>query len=484
MKRLLLLLTLITMFAASCSENENPPETDTSVIDFAYEGDIVLNTPEYLVTEWEDKYILYEIETGKRLRKFLDFGEVKFEENGETKSQYVFLQKTFAYILKDGILETRDFNNSFTEVAVEGNYIILNRIIYDGNLKGIGYSLRGEILSQTAFEDGARLTAWNDDYGHESEFVRLIKLESKPEKLTEIYKSAENTLYIKDGESGFIPENKNDFFKLSFSVCGEIIDVCESGTHEVHILYRDNGELKNCWITNLYIKDSPEYMCANITEVALGDDFHRMTVSSPWVLDENGEILISGKLISIQGDVLATGYPNYVYEADVVEYITNSTEPMDGITLYDKELNPINSSPAEIFQICGEGGYLTLFDRDTKEFMIVSTDGEIIYQTDHIERPLILDSFGAAVLTKTGKVQFITYDGTAYEELDGWNEELVLYTPHQNCVFDVDTADHPTIKYWRVIFDDPNDDDSQYVIFRYFPDTGICDTVEEPLLTY
>ncbi len=485
MKRLLLILMLLTLFAVSCADNDTPPETDTPVIDFVYEGDIVLNTPEYLVTESEDKFILYEMKTGKRLRKFLDFGEVKFEENGETKSQYVFLQKTFAYILRDGVLETRDFNFSYNEVAVEGNYILLNRSLFDGNLNRTAHSLRGDILSQAAFEDGARLTAWNNDYNHESEYVRVMKCYTNPEALTEIYSANGSTLYIKDGENGFILEKDGEYYKLAFSVSGEIIDAAGNGVYDVHILYREGEGLKNCWIIGpLNVGDLPDYVRADIKDVMLDGNFHGMTVSSPWVLGEDGEILLCGEQIWTDGNVLATHYPNYVYEPDIIKYIIDSTEPADEITLYDKELNPINTSPAEIFQICseqlsGESGYLTLFDRDTKEFMIVSTDGETVYQTNHIERPLILDSFGAAVLTKDGKVQFITNDGTAHDELDGWNDELVLYTPYQNCVFDIENADHPIVKYWRVIFDDSNDDDSQYVIFRYFPDTGICDTVKE-----
>lgn len=479
MKKLLLLIFILSALLTSCGVNDNTAENETTV-SIEYDGDIVLNTPDYLVTESEDKFILYEMESGKRLRKFLDFGEVKYEENGEIKSQYVFLQKTFAYILKDGILETRDFNFSFNEVSVEGNYIILNGAVFDGNFKGGGYSIQGEILSQTAFEDGARLTVWNDIYEHESEYVRAIKLESKPEKLTEIYKSGENTLYTKDGESGFILRNESDFFKLPFSVSGEIIDACGNGDYDVHILYRDNGKLKNCWIvTPLNVDDLPEYKLAYINDITPKDDFHGMTVSSPWVLNESGEIILCGEQIWTGGDVLATHYPNYVYEPDKIKYIVNSNEPIDEITLYDKKLNPINSSPAEIFHISGEDRYLTLFDKDTKEFMIVSTDGEIIYKTDHIERPLVLDSFGAAVLTKDGKVQFITCDGKALDELDGWNEELTLYTPHQNCVYEDNEGEALTVKYWRVIFDNPNDNDSQYVIFRYFPDTGICDTVRE-----
>ena len=485
MKRILLLFTLLVLFLASCSETENPPVTDIPAIDFTYEGDIVLNTPEYLVTQTEEQFILYEVETGKRLRKFLDFGEVKYEENGEIKSQYVFLQKTFAYILKDGVLETRDFNFSFNEVDVEGDYIILNGSVYDGNLRGGGYSIQGEILSQTAFEDGARLTVWNDTYEHESEYVRAIKLESKPEKLTEIYNSGENILYTKDGENGFILENENGFFKLSFSVSGEIIDASGNGDYDVHILYRNNGNLKNCWIVaSLNIDDLPEYKLAYINDVTPKDDFHGMTVSTPWVLDENGEILLCGEQIFIGEDVLATHYPNYVYEADQINYIVNSAEPIDGITLYDKNLTPINSSPAEIFHISGEEKRLSLFDKDTKKFWIVSDTGDIIYQTNHIECPLIFDSFGTAVLTNTGKVQFITCDGTELEELDGWHDSLTIHTPRQNYVYeDNNPGEELKVKYWRVIFDDPNDDDSQYVIFRYFPDTGICDTVREPILT-
>ncbi len=485
MKRILLLFTLLVLLSASCGKNENPPVTDVPAIDFTYEGDIVLNTPEYLVTESEDNFILYEMETGKRLRKFLDFGEVKYEENGEIKSQYVFLQKTFAYILKDGTLETRDFNFSYNEVAVEGNYILLNRSLFDGNLNGTAHSLRGEILSQDAFEDGARLTAWNNDYDLKSEFVRVMQCETKPENLVEIYKADESTLYFKDSESGFILEKSGEFYKLSFSVSGEIIDASGNGIFDVHILYRDNGQLKNCWIIGpLNVGDLPEYIRADIKEVSLNDGFHGMTVSTPWILDENGEILLCGEQIWTGGDVLATHYPNYVYETDRVEYIINSTEPIDEITLYDKNLTPINSSPAEIFHISGEDRYLSLFDRDTKKFWIVSNNGDIVYQTDHIERPLVFDSFGTAVLTKTGKVQFITYDGKALEELDGWSEEFTLYTPRQNYVYeDNNPGEELKVKYWRVIFDDPNDDDSQYVIFRYFPDTGICDTVREPILT-
>ncbi len=483
MKKLLLSILISSALLTSCGVNDTEPESETTV-NIQYEGDIVLNTSDYLVTESEDYYILYDLKSGKRLRKFLDFGEVKFEENGEIKSQYVFLQKTFAYILRDGALETRDFNFSYNEVAVEGNYILLNRSLFDGNLNGTAHSLRGDILSQAEFEDGARLTVWNNDYNLESEYIRLMKYETKPENLTEIYTAESSTLYTKDDENGFVLEKDGEYYKLSFSVSGEIIDACGNGIYDVHVLYRQNGILKNCWIIGpLNVGDLPDYIRADIKEVPLDGAFHGMTVSTPWILNENGEILLCGEQIWTGGAVLATHYPNYVYEPDKIEYIVNSNEPADEITLYDKELNPINSSPAEIFHISGEDRYLTLFDKDTKEFMIASTDGEIIYQTDHVERPLLFDTFGAAVLTNTGKVQFITYDGTAHEELDGWNEELIQYTPYRNCVFDVETAEHPIIKYWQVIFDDPNDDDSQYVIFRYFPDTGVCDTVREPLLT-
>ena len=117
-----------------------------------------------------------------------------------------------------------------------------------------------------------------------------------------------------------------------------------------------------------------------------------------------------------------------------------------------------------------------MFNYDTTKFSIISHAGEVIYQTDHIEYPLILDSFGSAVLTKDKKVQFITCDGKALEVLDGWSEELTQYTPRQNCVYE-----NGKLSYWYVVFGDSAYVDlnvpQTYTGFRYYPKTGDCEVV-------
>ena len=472
MKRFLIFLFL-TALLSSCNEQDLPLESKTEIT-FQYEGSIVLNTPNYLVTKADDKYILYDAESGRRWRGFLDFGEVKYEENGVIKSRYVFLQKTFAFILENGLLETYEFNSHYNNVQIYGDYILLNKTLYTGDFKQIGASIQGEIVSQTEFEDGARLTVRNDEFSSESEHVRTIKLDDKPINLTEIYKSDNSTLYSIADSSGLILENTGGIFRLPFSVSNDIYDVCGDGDSNIYILYRDSGIIKRCNIYSLRL-DSVPYMSARVSTASADDKFFETTILSPWVLDKNGEILLRGETITVYGDVLSTHQAQYMYEADRLTYIRDNPDARDHITLYNSVTEPISS--AHILSRCSDcGEHLMMFNYDTTQFSVITQTGEVIYQTDHIEYPLILDSFGSAVLTKDKKVQFITCDGKALEVLDGWSEELTQYTPRQNCVYE-----NGKLSYWYVVFGDPECIDlnapQTYTNFRYYPETGDCEVV-------
>ncbi len=475
MKRFLILLFL-TMLLSSCNEHDLPLESNTEIA-FQYEGSIILNTPNYLVTKAEDKYILYDAKSGRRWRGFLDFGEVKYEENGEIKSRYVFLQKTFAFILEDGLLETYEFNSHYNSVQIYGDYILLNKTLYTGDFKQIGASVQGEIVSQTEFEDGARLTVRNDEFSSESEHVRAIKLDDKPSNLTEIYKSDSSTLYSIADSAGMILENASGVFQLPFSVSNDIYDACGNGDSNIYILYRDNGIIKNCNVYSLRL-DSIPYMSARVRTASADDNFFESTILSPWVLDQNGEILLRGDAITVCGEVLSTHQAQYIYEADRLTYIRKNPEERDNIILYNGAMEPINATPAHILSCCSNcSEHLMMFNYDNTEFSIISQTGEVVYQTDRIEYPLMVDSFGAAVLTKDKKVQFITCDGRELEQLDGWSEELTQYTPRQNCVYE-----NEELSYWYVVFGDSSHTDltvpQTYTSFRYYPETEKCEVVK------
>ena len=483
MKKLLLSIFILSTLLTSCGVNDNTAESETT-INIQYEGDIVLNTSDYLVTESEDNYILYDLKSSKRLRKFLDFGEVKYADDGVIKSRYVFLQKTFAYILEDGMLTTHDFGRHCDEVSINGNFLILSGVIYTGDFRNIGYGLQGEITEQTSIEDGGRLTMAYNPPRHHIESVRAIKLDTKPNPSTLIYESGDAKLYYDEVTSELTLENPDGVYLINFSISGSIRDIHAIGNynHNIFLLCDDNGQLKNYHINNLNINDAG-YLSAKVDHIIFDGEFFGKTISLPWVLDENGEILLRGNgllfcdELSID-ELLVSHYPFFIYETDMLDYYRKSPEACEDIMVYDKSLNPINTTPSDILHICGDNEHFTLFNYETKEFTIISESGEIVYKTDHVEYPLMLDGFGAAVLTKSGKVQFITCDGTALDELDGWHDGMTIYTPRQNYVFG-DTSSKPL--YYFVAFDDPTDTDEngtpKSITFRYYPESGECDAI-------
>ena len=480
MKKIFVALTLAVFVLAMASCKDKPDFVDVyNPQNGIIAGEIIEEGNTHTLTKASNGYALYKTDNKSLVGLYEDCQKLGyFDENGNIKYNYVLIDNTDNGKYQIAKLTDSDsFENSTEEYGAyecHGDYVVLDGVVYDGDLVPIG-TVYGEVVSVAPLSEGGTIT-FADDYGVTRSYFYMEKVETPTQNnfMGSVYGSAEDLEFIIEGNNYYFRSGEVCYkFPYGSDKINAVSAICDKNgvlrlNHPITDLIKEVGE-----ITVLYSEDGQNM---------------RTFLAAPVRVDADGAYF--------RGEDAATYTPEAayfgeydLYYSDVnpnAKWLVGSNSTFIGFlgTLnvidYDYGRTLMHHRGSLYKYDASDGGFdkIASFDKyatlgtgqliakpEGKEEYVVYGKTGVPATPVKCEKIHDLFTFGAAV-SVGGEIRFLDEYGKVLAAVSGYDKDLVLDT--ENTGIEDDT------NMYHLVFSDPElrNKEGVLLMFDFYFDIG------------
>ena len=463
MKKSILTLALAALVLTLASCKDEPDFVDVYTPQSGIiAGDVIAESGEYTLTKASNGYAVYKTADKSLIDVYEDYKKLGYiDADGDILYNHVLVNVSDNETLTDKykfarLSETGELlrgNTTHSLYAFHGDYVMIDGVIYDGNMDEIGI-LYGEIVSVAPLNEGGTITFAEDDEGVVRSYFYMEKMDSPvykdyfisiygaPEDLDFIFR--DNNYYFKSGKNYYKFPHSSDALNVISAICDK--DGVLRLNHAISDLIKDVGE-----VTILHSSDGQNMRTLLASPMRVGD-------KSAYFLGEDAvtyppEAAYFGEYDRYRSAVNPNAHWLVGASSTFIGFL-GTPQVIDN----DRTLMHHNGI---LYKYDGHGGfgkiaefdkYATLYTGEliakpagTEEYVVYGKTG-IASKPVKCEKIHDLFTFGAAV-SVGNEIRFLDEYGKVLAAVPGYDKDLVLDTEKTGIVDDTEE--------YNLVFTDP-----------------------------
>lgn len=442
MKKIFFALTLAAFVLTMASCKDEPDFVDVyNPQNGIIAGEIIEEGNTHTLTKASNGYALYKTADKSLVGVYEDCQKLGyFAENNSIKYNYVLIDKADNgkyHVAK--LTDSNGFENTadeYAQYACYGDYIVLDGVVYDGDLAQIGM-IYGEVVSATPLSEGGTIT-FAEDFGVTRSYFYTKKVETPTQNkfMGSVYGSPEDLEFIIEGNNNYFRSGDTCYkFPYGSDKINAISAICDKNgvlrlnhpitdlikeVGEITILYSNDGQNKRTFLAEpVRVDDGGAYFCgvdgATYTpEAAYFGEYDRyssdVNPNAHWLVGANSTFI------------------GFLGAPTVIDYDYGRT-----LMFHRGSLYKYDESDGGFDKIATFDKYAMLHTRqiiakpEGKEEYVVYGKTGVPSAPIKCEKIHDLTTFGAAV-SVGGEIRFLDEYGKVLANVSGYDKDLVLDT--------------------------------------------------------
>ncbi len=475
MKKYLLTLALAALMLTAVSCKDEPDFVDVyTPQNGVIAGDIITESGEYTLTEASNGYAVYKTADKSLIDVYEDCEKLGYiDAKGNIRYSYVLVNvtDTSSIVNRFKFARLNDENGLFIGDAVysdysfHGDYVMVDGVIYDGNMDEIGIAY-GDVVSVTPLSEGGTITFTGNYDAITRSYFYMQKVETPTENnfYGTVLGSHEDLEFIIEGNNYYF-RSGDDCYKLPYGPdkINAISALCDKNgvlrlnhpisdlikeVGEITILYSNDGQNKRAFLAEpVRVDVGGAYFCGvdgatYPPEAAYFGEYDRyhsdVNPNAHWLVGANSTFIgFLGTPQVIDNDRTLMHHNGALYKY-------NAHGGFDTIATFERY--------ATLYT-----GQLIAQPEGTEEFVVYGKTG-VPSAPVKCERIHDLFTFGAAVSVGS-EIRFLDENGKVLAAVPGYDKDLVLDTEKTGIVDDTEE--------YHLVFTDPELRNKEGVLLNF-----------------